>query len=163
MTRLLVVGVGNAWRSDDGAGSAVARLLAGDPRVLAYGGEPVGLIETWGGADEVLLVDAVSSGAPPGTVHRIDALAAALPTTLGRGSTHAFGVQETIELARVLGRLPPRLELYAIEGERFIAGEELSPAVERAVEDVARELRARLGKPAGGSRSAPDGGRRERS
>lgn len=158
MTRVLVVGVGNAWRSDDGAGPAVARRLGPDPRVLAYEGEPVGLIEAWGGVDEVLLVDAVSSGAPPGTVHRLDALAAPLPAELARGSTHAFSVQATIELARVLGRLPPRLEIYGIEGERFHAGGELSPAVEHAVEDLCRELAARLGKPAGAPRAVPDGG-----
>jgi hydrogenase maturation protease len=144
VSRVLVVGVGNAWRSDDGAGPAVARRLGDDPRVLAYEGEPVGLIEAWAGADEVLLVDAVSSGAPPGTVHRLDALAAPLPAEPARGSTHAFGVQETIELARVLGRLPPRLLLYGIEGERFTAGGELSPAVEDAVAVVSRELAARL-------------------
>ena len=144
MRRVLVVGVGNAWRSDDGAGPAVARRLRDDPRVLVYEGEPVGLIEAWAGADEVLLVDAVCSGAPPGTVHRLDALAASLPSELARGSTHAFSVQETIELARVLGRLPRRLLVYGIEGERFGAGNELSPAVRDAVEEVSGELRRAL-------------------
>jgi Ni,Fe-hydrogenase maturation factor len=33
---LLVVGLGNAWRRDDGAGPAVARALGGDPRVLVH-------------------------------------------------------------------------------------------------------------------------------
>jgi hydrogenase maturation protease len=144
VNRVLVVGVGNAWRSDDGAGPAVARRLGEDPRVLVYEGEPVGLIEAWAGADEVLLVDAVSSGAPPGTVHRLDALSTPLPSELARGSTHAFSVQETIELARVLERLPPRILVYGIEGERFTAGGELSPAVEEAVAEVSAELRDAL-------------------
>ena len=144
MSHMLVVGVGNVWRSDDAAGPAVARRLGDDPGVLVHEGEPIGLIEAWAGADEVLLVDAVSSGAPPGTVHRLDAVAAPLPSDLARGSTHAFGLRETIELARALERLPARLLIYGIEGERFTAGSELSPAVEDAVDDVSRELRARL-------------------
>ena len=117
MSRILIVGVGNAWRSDDGAGPALARRLGDDPRVLVYEGEPVGLIEAWAGADEVVIVDAVSSGAAPGTVHRLDARAEPLPNSeLLRGSTHAFGLMETIELARALGRLPPQLLVYGIEG-----------------------------------------------
>ena len=45
---------------------------------------------------------------------------------------------------KALGRLPQRLLLYAIEGERFDAGAELRPAVERAVAAVAGELRELL-------------------
>ena len=111
----------------------------------AYEGEPVGLIEEWTGADAVIVVDAVSSGRPPGTIHRLDPLAAPIPAALSQGSTHAFGLAETIELARALDRLPHRLTVYGIEGERFTAGEELSPAVARAVEEVRSELRERLG------------------
>ena len=75
----------------------------------AYEGEPVGLIEEWTGADAVIVVDAVSSGAPPGTIHRLDPLAEPIPAALSQGSTHAFGLAETIELARALDRLPRRL------------------------------------------------------
>ena len=147
MSDTLVIGLGNSFRGDDGAGPAVARGLLDDvlARVRAYEGEPVGLIEEWTGADAVIVVDAVSSGAPPGTIHRLDPLAQPIPAALSQGSTHAFGLAETIELARALDRLPRRLVVYGIEGERFTAGEELSPAVTRAVEHVRWELRERLG------------------
>jgi hydrogenase maturation protease len=71
---VIVLGVGNPWRRDDGAGLAVARLLAGTPgvEVLEREGEPASLIDAWDGADALWLVDAVSSGAVPGTLHRID-------------------------------------------------------------------------------------------
>jgi len=124
--------------------------------VRAHEGEPVGLIEEWTGAREVIVVDAVSSGAPPGTIHRLDPLAEPIPAALSQGSTHAFGLAETIELARAIDRLPRRLTVYGIEGERFAAGRELSPAVAAAVEAVEHELRGRLGNPAGGGREAPD-------
>jgi hydrogenase maturation protease len=141
---LLVVGLGNAWRGDDGAGPAVARALGDDPRVVVLEGEPIGLIEAWAGAQDVVVVDAVSSGAAPGTVHRLDAGAAPLPATLARGSTHAFGLAETIELARTLDRLPPRLTVYGIEGQDFRAGDQLSAPVRTAVDAVRLELRERL-------------------
>ena len=151
---LIVIGIGNAFRGDDAAGLAVARALGDDPRVIAHAGEPIDLLERWEGAGEVIVVDAARSGAAPGTVHRLDGLAE--PVTAG-GSTHAFGLAETLALARALGRAPARMEVIGIEGERFGAGEGLSPAVARAVEQVARDLRARLGKPAPARGQAPDG------
>ena len=58
-----------------------------------------------------MLVDAVTSGAPPGTVHRLDASEAALAVDVTT-TTHGLGLAETIELALVLGRLPPRLSSW---------------------------------------------------
>jgi hydrogenase maturation protease len=49
------------------------------------------------------------------------------------------------ELARALGRLPAHLLVYGIEGGRFDAGDELSPPVVAAVEQVRLELLERLG------------------
>ena len=57
-------------------------------------------------------------------------------------STHGFGVADAIELARSLGRLPERLDVYAIEGADFGHGDELTPAVAGAVAALARELTA---------------------
>jgi hypothetical protein len=44
------------------------------------------------------------------------------PIAFAPRSTHAFGVAETVELARSLGRLPGYLVAYLIEGERFETG-----------------------------------------
>jgi hydrogenase maturation protease len=138
----MVIGVGNAYRSDDAAGLHVARLLRErGVEALAYEGEPVTLLDTFAGRDAVVLVDAVRSGAAAGTVHRADASERPLPTELGGvPSTHLLGVGEAIELARTLGRLPASVVVYGIEGESFEAGSELSPAVAAAVEQVVAEL-----------------------
>jgi hydrogenase maturation protease len=138
---VIVVGLGNAFRGDDAAGLAVARALGDDPRVIAHDGEPIDLLDAWAGADEAILVDAARSGAPPGTIHRLDELSA--PAGAG-GSTHLLGLAETLALARTLGRAPARVTFYGIEGERFTAGEELSEPVRAAVERICGELRARL-------------------
>lgn len=134
---MTVIGLGNDWRTDDGAGSEVARRLGG--RVLS--GEPIGLVQAFEDEPDVTLVDAVSSGAPAGTVHRFDASAAQLPAELfGASSTHTLGVAEAVELARTLGKLPERVLVYGIEGQSFRFGKGLTPKVEAAVTAIVEEL-----------------------
>ena len=146
---LAVVGVGNRFRSDDGAGLEVARRLRETHppgiRVLEEQGEPASLIEAWALMTEALVIDAVSSGAPPGTLHRFDATAEPLSAELFKSSTHALGVAEAVELARELERLPHRLSVYGIEGANFNPGEGLTPPVEATVEALVNELHAELG------------------
>jgi hydrogenase maturation protease len=85
-------------------------------------------------------VDAVESGAAPGTLHRFDAGAGPIPAGVFRSSTHAFGVGDAVELARVLGRLPGRVVVYGVEGGEFAAGEGLTAPVEAAVEPAAQAV-----------------------
>jgi hydrogenase maturation protease len=142
---VIVIGVGNAWRGDDAAGLAVARrlreLALAGVEVREVEGDASALVDAWAGAEHVVVVDAATSGAAPGTISHFDALAGPLPARSVRSSTHAFGVPDAIELSRALGRLPGSLDVYAIEGERFIAGDRLSPAVERAVARLVDALR----------------------
>jgi hydrogenase maturation protease len=91
-------------------------------------------------AEAVVIIDAATSGATPGTVHRFDASTQPLPNDDFRCSTHAFGMAEAIELAPALARLPRSLIVYGIEGKNFAAGVGLSPEVEEAVSEVARQL-----------------------
>jgi hydrogenase maturation protease len=141
---LALIGVGNRFRGDDGAGLEVAsRLRATQPpgcRILEEEGEPGSLIEDWALVREALVVDAVSTGAEPGTLHRFDATAEPLPVEMFRSSTHALGIADAVELARELERLPPRLAVYGIEGESFETGEGLTPAVEATVDKLVAEL-----------------------
>ncbi len=154
---VVVIGVGNALRRDDGAGVEVARRLgaradaagAADAAiaVLEYEGEPLGLLELWEGARGAVLVDAIRSGAEPGTIHRVDASREPIPALLrGSSSTHAVGVGEAVELARALGRLPERVVVYGVEGACFDAGsglsEEVAGAVDSLAERVLREARS---------------------
>jgi hydrogenase maturation protease len=133
-----VIGVGNAARGDDAAGLLAARALGG----IELEGDPTALIELLDGEPEAIVIDAVRSGAPAGTVQRLDVGDRPLPATLrSSASTHLVGLAEAIELARALGRLPPRVTVYGIEGERFATGAPVSPPVAAAIERVAAELR----------------------
>jgi len=134
---MMVIGIGNDWRSDDGAGLEVARRLGG----LALPGGPIGLVEALDGGHDVTVVDAVCSGAAPGTVHEFEAGLEPLPVALfGSSSTHTLGLAEAIEIARSLGRLPARVRVLGIEGVRFEYGRGLSPEVETAVEECTRSI-----------------------
>jgi hydrogenase maturation protease len=107
--------------------------------LLKYGDFP-SLLDDWQGAEAVVLIDATSSGAEPGTICRYEAHARPLPAAFSRSSTHSFGVAEAIELARALGRLPPRLVVFGIEGRDFGPGIALSPDVDSAVDEVVRRV-----------------------
>ncbi len=141
---VVVIGVGNAYRGDDGAGVAVADLLRSRAApaldVLVCELEPTRLLDAWEGADAAFVVDAVASGMPAGTVHRFDA-ATPLPRQIfGSASTHALGIAEAVELARALGRLPERTIVFGIEGTTFEAGGDMSPAVADAAREVADRI-----------------------
>ena len=143
-----VIGIGNTYRSDDGAGIFVSRMLKGAAspgvRILEASGEGTDLMDAWQNVEFVILIDAVQSGSAPGTIHHFDARESTLPSRFFHYSTHAFSVAEAVELARALDRLPPRLVVYGIEGASFVAGEGLSPEVGQAAKEVARRVLAEL-------------------
>lgn len=141
---VVVIGVGNRLRGDDAAGPAVAdRVRAHAPRsvdVRICEQEPSRLLDALAGAEVAFIVDAVSTGAAPGTLHRFDASSEAVPSRELRSSTHALGVGESLELARALGRLPGRTVVFGIEGSDFLAGGDLSGAVAEGVERAAASV-----------------------
>ena len=145
---VLVTGIGNPDRGDDGfAAAVIARLrerLPASVRLLARHGDLLALLNDWDGFDSVILVDAAAPIDEPGRIHRLDLAAGPLSLGWSRSSTHAFGLGETVELARNLGRLPRRLVLYVVEGEKFHIGEPLSMAVADAVDPVAERILAEL-------------------
>jgi hydrogenase maturation protease len=155
--QLLIIGIGNPFRSDDAAGVVLARLLRErvppGVRIIEETGEGAALLDAWRDAAAVILVDAVHSGAPPGTLHRFDLRGQEIPRQFFRFSTHAFGIAEAVELARALDRLPPRLIFHGIEGKEFASGEGLSPGVERALssalERTLEDVRALMDQPIG--------------
>lgn len=143
---LLVIGIGNIARGDDAVGLVVARHLrqvgAEGVRIVEARGEATDLLETWKDAVGVILIDAVESGAAPGTISRLDPLAKPIPHRLLSCSTHAFGVAEAIALGQALQQLPRRLVVYGIEGKSFAMGAGLSPDIAQAVPEVVRRVQS---------------------
>jgi len=135
--RVSVACLGNRFRGDDAVGLLVADgVRAAGVEVQECEDEPTRLLDSWEELDLLVLVDAVQSGSAPGTVHRVDASSGTLPEGLTLTSSHAFGIGQTLELARALGRLPARVVVYGVEGAVFAAGAGLTPSVASAVPGV---------------------------
>jgi hydrogenase maturation protease len=143
----VVIGLGNRLRGDDAAGLEVARLVkrrAPNLRVVEHEREPSDLIDLWEGARLAIVIDALESE-EPGGIRRFELTGSQVPVRRSPGaSTHALGLGEVIELARVLGRLPKRLVVFGLEAGRFATGARLSPrlrpTVDEAVDLVLAEL-----------------------
>ncbi len=137
---VVVIGVGNEFRRDDGAGPAVVSKLRDvappDVQLVITDGEPVRLMEAWTGAALAVVVDAVRADPPrPGQTYRflVDR-----PQTGTRrpASSHGLGLDDAISLALALDRMPGRLIVHAIEAADLTQGPGLSPSVAAAVEVV---------------------------
>jgi hydrogenase maturation protease len=117
---LLVIGIGNPARGDDGAGPLSARLLEAracpgiEVRVLRSP-DPAALLALWTWRSHVTLVDAMVTGAPPGTIRRWTLDDADFPAEDRGTSTHGLGIAQAVALGRALERLPRHLELFGIE------------------------------------------------
>ncbi len=139
--KILVAAIGNPDRGDDGVGPLVARTLSGRlppaVRLVVRAGDLMSLIEDWAEVDAVICVDASARQGAPGRVCRIDLAEKALPPELAFTSSHAFGLAEAIELARVLELAPKQIVVYAIEGACFDTGAPFTPEVLSAATEVA--------------------------
>lgn len=141
---LVVIGVGDPSRRDDGVGPAVVGLLRDKPlpgvALMTSLGDADDLISCWDGRDLAIVVDALRAWpVHPGRVHRL-----AVPRSGGEraraASSHGIDLGHAVELARELGRLPERLVLYAVEAADVSDGVGLTPAVRAAAERLADEI-----------------------
>jgi len=135
----IVVGIGQRLRGDDEAGLAAVHLWVDtyspvgsdmNLRVELAESPGVGLLNLLAGADKALLVDAVQSGARPGTLHLLAEtdLGAFLD---GAGSAHGWGVAETLALGRKVDpdSMPEQITLIGIEVGQVELGSGISPDV----------------------------------
>lgn len=136
-----IVGCGNPERGDDAAGVLAARRLRElGANAVEHSGEGLALMESWLGCDSVILIDAVITGAPPGAITVWNGNLSPITGHTRGCTTHAFGVAEAVEMARILDRLPRRLLVYGIEGRKFELGSAPSPEVAKAVERLVQQL-----------------------
>jgi hydrogenase maturation protease len=139
-----IIGLGNEFRGDDAVGLLAARRLhqtIGD-RAEVIEAEMVGvdLIQLMEGARVVILIDAARSGQSPGIIHRLDASSGPITVRMAPHSSHALGTSEALELARVMGVLPPRAIVYGIEAGNTEAGQALSSPVAKALDEVVERV-----------------------
>jgi len=140
-SRAAVVCVGNELMADDGVGPAVHRRLLAAPlprgsRLHLVGTCGLDLLEVLDGEELLIVVDALTLGAPPGTLH----LLAETDLPRGRGmGTHAGDLAGTLAAGRRLDpdRVPARVLILGFEGAVFDrVGESMSPAVSARIDEL---------------------------
>ena len=136
MSRILVAGVGNTLRRDDGFGPAVAARLSGLPAGAAVVETGIGgvalLQELLTGYDGLILIDAVDRGAPAGTVFVLEPQVEDEPEHVP--DVHLVNPQRVLAMAKAMGALPERVVIVGCQpAETEELGETLSPVVARAV------------------------------
>jgi hydrogenase maturation protease len=116
---VVVLGLGNVLLGDDGIGAAAVERLEREYRVppgvrLVEGGTlGLSLLDVVGEAEHLILVDAVATGAPPGTLVRLDG-AEVIDAVRERLSVHQVGVADLLNAARLIGRYPRSVVLLGL-------------------------------------------------
>jgi hydrogenase maturation protease len=148
--RTLIAGLGNIFDSDDGFGVAVIRELGGESwpdgvELCDFGIRGVHLAyQLLEGYELVVIVDAVSRGAVPGTLYVIDHAADADRRTLGDEpmlDTHDLNPDAVLALVPELGGTLGRVVVIGCEPQTLAPGMELSMAVAGSVDKAARLVR----------------------
>jgi len=121
-TGVLVLGLGNVLLGDDGLGAAVVARLEREyfvpPGVRLVDGGTLGLslLGLLAESDHVILVDAVRTDNPPGSLVRLDG-ADVSAAVRDRLSPHQIGVADVLEAARLIDRYPASVTLLGLVPE----------------------------------------------
>ena len=133
--RVLVAGVGNVLRGDDGFGPAVTELLDDLPDgvdVIETGIGGIALLqELMAGCDGLVLIDAVDQGERAGTVILMKP---DVPEAVHVPDVHLANPDRVLSMAKTMGVLPDRVLIVGCQVSSVdVLGEGLSPEVERAL------------------------------
>lgn len=133
--RLLVAGVGNVLRGDDGFGPAVTELLGHLPagvEVIETGIGGIALLqELMAGCVGLVLIDAVDRGAAPGTIFVLEP---EVPEGEHVADIHLANPDRVLTMAKTMGVLPERVRIIGCQPmnvEELCQG--LSPPVQAAL------------------------------
>jgi hydrogenase maturation protease len=154
MSRILIAGMGNLLRRDDGFGVEIARRLVGqhalpaDVKVVEVGIGGIHLVqELMDGYDALVVVDAVERGSTPGTLHVLEAEVPDLATWPEQrrqdflADMHYTTPSKALILAKALGVLPPKVFIVGCQpADVADLGIGLSEPVEQATTETVREI-----------------------
>jgi hydrogenase maturation protease len=154
---VLVLGAGNILLSDEGVGVRVVEALQDrydvpdTVEILDGGTCGMGLLDVIAGRDHLIIVDAVNTGSPSGTLVRLadDEIPVVFRT---KSSPHQLGLQDVLALLTLLERAPRHVTVIGVQPASLDLGLDLSPVIAACVDEmvamVVREL-ASVNLPAG--------------
>ena len=145
---ILVLGLGNTLLGDDALGVELVGELEreiSDPGVefLDGGTQGMALLGHLAERREIIVLDAVALGHPPGTLH-ILSRGEVLGLGAASSTAHDGNAGELLRASLLLGDLPERVAVIGIEPARVRTGIGLSGEVRRAVPAALEAARASL-------------------
>jgi len=146
---ILVLGIGNLVMSDDGVGVRVVQNLAEryrfPERVELLDGGTLGLdlLPRLEGVTYLMVIDAVETGGPPGTLVRLTGgdIPVALETKV---SPHQMGLKDLLSVACLQGFAPDEMVLLGVQPAIIEMGLELSGEVAGQVPELERQVVSQL-------------------
>lgn len=147
---VLVLGLGNPLRGDDGVGPVVVErlrecALPPEVEVLDGGTAGLGLLDVIAGRRFVVVVDAAEMGRPAGTVARLTPDEAALWGEQALLSPHQVGLAEVLALAERLGMAPAEVVIWAVQPASTDWEQKLSRPVQRSVPTLVEAILEEIG------------------
>lgn len=136
--KVLILGVGNTMRGDDGTGPALIERISGRVSAVCFdaGMTPENFLEkvVHEKPAVVLIVDAADFGGKPGEARVFG------QAEVGGGglSTHALSLQMTCDYLKA--RSPVHVFLLAVQPESTTLGEGMSRIVSDSIDELAAEL-----------------------
>ena len=140
--KTLIVGIGSTILRDDGVGIHAARELrtrssSNKVDIMEIGTAGLSILDLVEGYDRLIIIDAIVTNAPPGTIHYLTQEDMARAVHLGTG--HEADLPTTLALGNKLmgGHMPKKIIVVAVEaGDIATFSEQLTPEVEAAILEV---------------------------
>jgi hydrogenase maturation protease len=139
--RVLVFGVGNLLRSDDGVGLHVIEALRKeeikDKIDLIEALSGLDILDAIKGYDRIILVDAIKTGGEPGTIYKLS-----LEDIQDKHTNHSFSTHLNMDLQTMLelgnrlfpGKIPKDIRIIAVEVEDVTTiSDRCTPKVRKAI------------------------------
>ncbi len=148
---VLVLGIGNVLMMDDSIGvRAVEELekkycFPEGVELLDGGTSGIELLSYIGGRDHLIIIDALKSGLPPGSVMRVEG--EDVPARfMTRISPHQLGLSDVLAVATISDRLPGNLVLFGVEPKTVRLGLGLSKEVRASLDKLVATVIQELGR-----------------
>lgn len=147
--KMVIIGVGNLLLKDEGVGVHAARelktgILPEGVEVLDGAVAGLGLLEFFGTADKIVLIDAVDMNLPPGTVVRFTPGELEAVGDGPKFSLHEVGLPEVLEIARLTDRHPAEVVIIGIQPKEISWGMDLTPEVQASIPEVMEAVRKEI-------------------
>lgn len=140
-TKILAIG---SPYGDDRLGWEIAKrlpdFLSADITIQALDRPGLSILSYLSNTSLVLLIDAIHSGTPPGTIHWLTG--DDIPKTDSPASSHNIGISEVYQLGKVLNILPQQLHFCGIEMDpNWHSQEALSPSALSAIPILLEQIK----------------------